>query len=277
MVSAVSLAGSGVASDFFEHKVYFEKTDFELHVFKIKGEEKGNTLMIIGGIQGDEPGGYISADLYADIRLKKGNIIVVPRANLISILANKRQINQDMNRRFDKLSEENIYEDKIVSVLKALMQESDLLLNLHEGSGFFNPKYIDRMNNPYRFGQSIIADADSFKSPRCNCELKLREMAERVIEKVNPKIRDEKLKFRFNNHNTFSKKTIHPEQRKSATYYALSVIGIPAFGVEASKSIRDLSTKVYMHSMVINAFMKEMDIEFATPSIELVEPSLKYI
>ena len=42
--------------------------------------------MLIGGIQGNEPGGFLSADLYADMSLEKGNLIVVPRANFNSII-----------------------------------------------------------------------------------------------------------------------------------------------------------------------------------------------
>ena len=38
-------------------------------------------MLIIGGIQGDEPGGFLSADSYADIKLDKGNLIVIPRTN----------------------------------------------------------------------------------------------------------------------------------------------------------------------------------------------------
>jgi hypothetical protein len=263
-------------SDQVEHKVHFEKTDFELHVFKIKGRLPGRTLMIIGGIQGNEPGGYISADKYADIRLKKGNIIVVPRANFLSILRNRRQINEDMNRRFSQ-SKIKIEEDKVVSVLKDLMHESDFLLNLHEGSGFYNPKYIDSMNNPKRYGQSIIADTDVFFSKRCNCELRLKEMAERVIKKVNLDIDREQYKFRFNNHNTASAESLHQEQRKSATYYALYHAGIPAFGIETSKSIKDLELKVWMHSQIINAFIEEIGIEFESPAVDVKKPRLEYL
>ena len=55
--------------------------------------------MLIGGIQGNEPGGFLSADLYADMSLEKGNLIVVPRANFYSILLNKRGPHGDMNRK----------------------------------------------------------------------------------------------------------------------------------------------------------------------------------
>ena len=53
------------------HEVYFKDTEYELNIYKVYGAEKGKTLMIVGGIQGDEPGGYLSADLYADMALRK--------------------------------------------------------------------------------------------------------------------------------------------------------------------------------------------------------------
>ena len=260
----------------FEHKVYFEKTDYELHVFKINGKIPGPTLMIIGGIQGDEPGGYVSADMYADVRLKKGNLIVVPRANFMSIIKEVRLVNSDMNRRFSK-KEEYIYEDKIVNILRNLMAESDFLLNLHEGSGFYNPVYVDDMRNPKRYGQCIIADAKVLYSSKYKKELRLKDMAEKVIREVNSNLDNPKYSFKFNDHNTASKNTIHLEQRQSATYYALYTLGIPAFGVEVSKSIHDLELKVSMISAIINAFMVELGITLENPSINVSPPILKYM
>ncbi|MBF0529637.1 MAG: hypothetical protein HQK55_10275, partial [Deltaproteobacteria bacterium] len=52
-----------------EHTTYFRDTPYELNVYKIRGRKDGPTMMIIGGIQGDEPGGFLSADLYTDMAL----------------------------------------------------------------------------------------------------------------------------------------------------------------------------------------------------------------
>jgi len=73
-----------------QHLVYFADTPNELNVYRVFGARDGKTLMLIGGIQGDEPGGFLSADLYADIALQQGNLIVVPRANFYSIMLNNR-------------------------------------------------------------------------------------------------------------------------------------------------------------------------------------------
>ncbi|MBI5327425.1 MAG: succinylglutamate desuccinylase/aspartoacylase family protein [Deltaproteobacteria bacterium] len=260
-----------------EHEVYFKDTPYELNVYKIYGTEKGNTLMIIGGIQGDEPGGYLSADLYADMALRKGNLIVVPRANFLSIIKHKRAINWDMNRRFAPINNKNYYEDKIVEILKDLMAQSDYLLNLHEGSGFFLENWESDLKNPMRFGQSIIADADIYYSKEKGADVLLGDTARKIAGRVNEMIDNKQHHFRFNNHRTFEKNTGHPEQKRSATFYALSTYGIPAFGIEISKEIKDIETKVRMQTMVINSFMNEFGIISENPKVALVSPKLKYL
>ena len=141
-------------------RVYFKGTDAELEVHFINGEVSGSTLLLLGGIQGDEPGGYLAADLYADISLKKGNIIVVPRANFPSIVGNSRGVAGDMNRKFAGRIMASDRDAAVVGVIKELMNESDFFLNLHDGSGFFSPVWESTLRNPMRFGQSIIADAE---------------------------------------------------------------------------------------------------------------------
>jgi len=268
-------AGTGLCRT--EHEVHFENTEYELNIYKIYGAENGKTMMIIGGIQGDEPGGYLSADLYADMALRRGKLIVVPRANFFSIIEHKRAINRDMNRRFTPVNSKEFYEDKIVEILKGLIAKSDYLLNLHEGSGFFSEEWESDLKNPMRFGQSIIADADVYHSNEKGIELRLGDTAKKVADDVNKKIDNQLYHFRFNNHRTFEKDSSHPEQRKSATFYALSTHGIPAFGVETSKQIKDLETKVRLQSMVINAFMDEFGIIPENPKVALDTPRLKYL
>ncbi len=255
--------------------VYFEGTDHELHVYRSSGREPGKTLMLIGGIQGDEPGGFLSADLYADFSLLKGNLIVVPRANFQSIVLNRRQVNDDMNRKFGDDRKDN-YETKVVGILKTLIAESDLLLNLHDGSGFFSEKWEGPDRNPLRYGQSIIADCEVYQASRQGKPLWLGRMAREVVDKINSQISDRTRHFHFNNHRTGEKDSQHKEQRNSATYYALHTCGIPAFGIETSKSL-SLEEQVRQHNLAINVFMEQMDIRPETPGIRLDPPELRYL
>ncbi|HKZ46675.1 MAG TPA: M14/M99 family metallopeptidase [Thermodesulfobacteriota bacterium] len=271
----IFLAGNGFCKTL--HEVYFKDTEYELNIYKVYGAEKGKTLMIVGGIQGDEPGGYLSADLYADMALHKGNLIVVPRANFFSIIEHKRAINWDMNRRFAVANSKEYYEDKIVEILKGLMSQSDFFLNLHEGSGFFRESYESGLKNPMRFGQSIIADADIYYSKEKGANISLGDIAKKIADHVNKIIDNQQYHFRFNNHRTFEKSTQHAEQRKSASFHALSTYGIPAFGIETSKEIKDIETKVRMQTMVINVFMDEFGIIPENPRVALDPPRLKYV
>lgn len=262
------------------HTVFFEGEENELHVYRIIGNTPGKTLLIIGGIQGDEPGGFLAADFYADFSLRSGNLIVVPRANFPSILKNERQINQDMNRKFldDQagVASRSTYETRVVGVLKKLICESDCFLNLHEGSGIFSERWISDMRNPKRYGQSIIADDEVLEPARDGSAVDLAAMAGLVIEKINDNIHNEKFHFHFNNHRTRHSDSLHKEQRRSATYYALNVCKIPAFGVESAKSL-GLEEKVRQQIYAINGFMDILGIVPETPGIDLKKPEMQYM
>lgn len=257
------------------HTVYFEDSDHELSVYRIYGKKKGKTLMIVGGIQGDEPGGHLSADLYADFSLSEGNLIVVPRANFLSIVLKQRQINEDMNRKFAESGRSN-YETKIVGILKKLIGESDCFLNLHDGSGFFSEKWESPQKNPKRYGQSIIADTDVYENKKTGHTVDLGDMARRAAKHINQRIENPNHHFKFNNHKTKLTSSLHKEQRKSATYYALYQCGIPAFGIETSKSL-PLRLKIHHHNLAINAFMDDLGIVAETPAIKLAPPKLEYL
>ena len=271
----VGLAAGPAQRPGHEHQVYFADTSNELNVYRVFGARDGKTLMLIGGIQGDEPGGFLSADLYADISLQQGNLIVVPRANFYSIMLNHRGPDGDMNRQFgDPVTAQR--HKQIVEVLKSLMAQSDMLLNLHDGSGFYRTRWEGPQANPKRYGQSVIADTDRYRLPDGRT-IDLEQMAQRVLTRVNTQIDDPSHKLLFNNHRTASQDSHHKEQRLSATFYALTRLHIPAFGVETSKSLPSEALKIRHHNLVINAFMEELGIIPETPGSNLPQPQLKYL
>ena len=269
LVGTKSFAGQKI------HTVFFEGEENELHVYRNIGSVPGKTLLIIGGIQGDEPGGFLAADFYVDVMLEKGNIIVVPRANFPSILKMERKINQDMNRKFsdDKIFN---YETRVVNVLKKLICESDCFLNLHEGSGIYSDKWENKWKNPKRYGQSIITDNAVLEKEDPKDNIDLEEMAKKVIDKINLHIKNKKYLFHYNNHRTNHPKSIHKEQLGSATYFAYHACKIPAFGIESAKFL-PLEQKVRQHIYAINGFMQILDIIPQTPGIDLKKPQMQYM
>lgn len=254
------------------HEVYFEGTNYELHIYRINGRSDGNTMLIIGGIQGDEPGGFLSADLYSDLALEKGNLIVVPRANLKSVILFNRGADGDMNRLF-KGEKGGDIAGKVVEKLEGLINESDILLNLHDGWGFHRPTYIDKTRNPNRFGQSIIIDGETF-SCSDNSSVKLGEMARNVLTEVNAKIENKDLHLHLFNTKTGDVDSPFKDMLKTATWYALTNACIPAFGVEGSKNVKSIEQNVLYHNYVVNEFMKEMEIIPEQPRVMIVKPEM---
>ncbi len=274
MAAGLALAASGQSGR--QHFIYWAGTPQEMHVYKIFGRYDGPTVMIIGGIQGDEPGGYLSADAYADLTAKRGNLIVVPRANFKSIVMSHRGPNGDMNRKFSG-DLGNDPDRTIVESLKSLMAESDLVLNLHDGSGYYRPTWESEMANPNRYGQCIIADAEVYTHPQSGRILPLADYARDVVDRVNQDIDDPLHKFHFFNTRTDEPDSWHKEQRGSVTYYCMTQLGIPAFGVETSKQLPSLELKVHQHNLAVNAFLEVFGMELEQSRLNLEPASINHL
>jgi predicted deacylase len=71
------------------------------HLIKKDSQVEAPTLLIVGGIHGNEPGGFFAPAILAQYyRATKGSFWIVPNLNQPSIQAQSRGINGDMNRKF---------------------------------------------------------------------------------------------------------------------------------------------------------------------------------
>jgi hypothetical protein len=241
----------------FKLETFFRGSDQEVEVYRLFGREKGPTVLIFAGIHGDESGGYLTAERYIGLKLARGNMILVPRLNLYAILTGKRTglSGGDMNRKFESSEEKSDPDGKVVRLAKSLMDEADIILNLHQGYGFYSPVWIDRNRNPVRWGQSNVIDVSSFDLPDGK-RLDLERFARDVAGTLNSKIRDKRYHFHVNNTNTLSKRSLHQEQRKSLTFYALAWKHKMAFGVEATKNC-SLPQSVSYLTLAVNGMLQK--------------------
>lgn len=242
------------------------KLDFTLH--KLESGVPGPTLLVIGGIQGDEPGGFTAASLLVtDYKITKGNVWIVPNLNFLSIIKRSRGVHGDMNRKFLKLSKKDPeYEavEKIKSII--LNDQVDIILNLHDGSGFYKPVYVNKWHNPRRWGQSIIIDQATIDAPRYS---NLDEIAARVTKLMNANIKNKKYHYYVKDTNT---RNGNIEMEKTLTYFAIRN-GKSAFGVEASKRFLTHQRAMY-HLMAVEAMMKDLGIQFKR-KLKLTKAALK--
>ena len=227
---------------------------FSLH--KIESKVPGPTLLVIGGIQGDEPGGFTAASmLVTDYKIEKGNVWVVPNLNFESIIRRSRGIHGDMNRKFKTLSKKDPEFDEVQKIKKIILSnEVDVVLNLHDGSGFYKKTYINKMHNPNRWGQSIIIDQENLDAPEFG---NLSEIANNVQKHINNALKNKKKFFYVKNTET-QKGDV--EMEKSLTYFSIKN-NRPAFAVEASKSFLT-HERTFYHLLAVEGFMKELGIQY---------------
>ncbi len=240
--------------------------DFSLH--KNQGLQPGPTLLVIGGIQGDEPGGFNAAALLAThYRVDSGKLWVVPNLNFSSIIKRTRGLHGDMNRKFAKLpkSDPEYHQvERIKSIIQA--PEVDLVFNLHDGSGFYHPDYVDPQRNPDRWGQSCIIDQSELTEQRFG---NLEELTRTTVKRVNQRIFSPEHYFQLKNTQTASTDT---DMKQSLTYFAVRQQK-PAFGIEASKNF-STHMRAYYHLLAMEAYMEQVGLRF-TRDFELTPGGVK--
>jgi hypothetical protein len=209
--------------------------------FHKKGRDK--RVLIIGGIHGNEMGAYKAADLLVDMDIK-ADVLIIPRSNFTSILANVRGYNGDMNRKFDYITKKDPDFYYVELLKEAILDfKPDLLISMHDGYGFSS-------KSARAWGQSVVIDEIKYK----NFEL-LKE-AKFIKKNANKYL---KWPISIINTKTFSG-IQHKEQKKALTGWCLKH-NIKAFCIEASKQLPSLKDKVYTHLVMIREFFRLYDIK----------------
>jgi hypothetical protein len=140
-----------------------------LEAFTFVGNKQGPKILIVGGTHGNEPSG--SEALHElkrniennSINIKKGTLIIIPDVNYCGLKCGIRWnpgnlLHPDINRSYPSGSSSN-EECKchITQKIKELVDNSDFVLDLHEGYDFYhiNPKSIGSTISPGPSGLSL--------------------------------------------------------------------------------------------------------------------------
>ena len=243
-----------------------------VQLIKKENNDSNTTLLVIGGIHGNEPGGYFAASILAThYKITSKNLWIVPNLNKQSIQKDKRGIYGDMNRKFSYIKKD----DKDLAIIKEikkiiLEKKVSLVLNLHDGHGFYRKKNQGAIFNPNAWGQTCVID---------QCDLNqnqpfgnLNTIALDVKKQMNKKLLKEHHSFDVRNTNT---KFEDEAMQLSLTYFAVTN-NKPAFAIESSKNLSSLSQKVFYQLLAIEEFMNIMHIGYSR-DFELNEKNLSQI
>lgn len=235
-----------------------------------KGSDKAPVLLVIGGIHGNEPGSYFATALLSQYyTIKKGNLWIIPDLNRESIQHDNRGINGDMNRKFADIAPKDP-DSTIVQDVQNIITDSQvgLILNLHDGHGFYRKEYENTIFNPGAWGQTCVIDQGTLNTvqPYGN----LDEIASKVRTEINDGLIENHHLFDVRNTNT---RFDDEEMKHSLTYFAVTH-NKPAFAIETSKNLPTLHHKVFYQLRAIECYMKLMGIEFER-SFELNPKSIQ--
>lgn len=229
--------------------------DFSFHRL---GPGGGNTLLVVGGIQGDEPGGFSAASLLVTgYTITSGQVWVVPNLNFPSIVKRSRgSATGDMNRKFAYVNPKDPDYPAVMSIQEIIRApEVDVILNLHDGSGFYRPRHEGPMHNPNRWGQCVIIDQENLDASGSFSQLE--QMALAAVRDANKGLlKDE---HRYHLRNTETRKG-DKEMEKTLSYFAVRH-GKSAFGIEASKNFTT-EFRAYYHVRILESFMRQLGIRF---------------
>lgn len=138
-------AGSAVGNDGGEETpgvqvetyVIGQAQDWETTYYVVDSGTDGPTVMVVGGIHGDEPAVILASDRLVESvgDISAGRVILLPKANTAAIAAKKRLVGVDLNRAFPRGEGETV-EAPLAAAIWQLAQEyqPDWLIDLHDES-----------------------------------------------------------------------------------------------------------------------------------------------
>lgn len=213
-------------------------------------------ILLIGGIQGDEPGGFNALNLFLQhYKILSGEVWVIPNLNAHSILQNHRGIYGDMNRKFKTLKSSDP-EYPIIEQLKQIILDDkiDFVFHLHDGSGFYRETFISNMLNPNRWGNCSIIDQEKLQGAKYG---DLLHYSQNIVKHINKQALKDLHLYRVRNTHTAKK---DKEMEKSLTFFAVrNKKG--AMANEASKNL-PVNERVYYHLLAIEGILEAIGVKF---------------
>jgi predicted deacylase len=162
-------------------------TRFSTACYLVDSGQPGPTVLIVGGVHGNEPAGALAAEEIRHWQIQNGKLIVIPRANVTGLAANKRRITgletnlSDLNRDYPRAKQpDNEARGDLAQAIWKIATDNkpDWVLDLHEGYDF-------HQLNEKSVGSSIIC------FPLTNAQITANEM----LAAVNETITNAQLKF----------------------------------------------------------------------------------
>jgi predicted deacylase len=215
---------------------YFYKWAIDIDVYTINSFNPGPTIFMIAGTHGNEPAGKNSLNklIESNIKLKRGNLIIIPEANKSGGLLYLRWlvhnwINPDLNRNYTDNGKDEISKNIIEYVKK-----SDFIVDFHEGWGY-------RIKNPKSMGSTLSFTTEKSKF-----------LANNIIKEINKTIKEDDKKFTLNKNEDNLLTLRNYAKRKNKDYILVETTG--------QSNIQKMETRLEQNEIIINSILLDFDM-----------------
>ncbi len=219
---------------------------WETPIYVNDSGHEGPTVMVLGGIHGNEPAGAASADQIRHWPIISGKLVVIPRVNRAALREKIRYVpeaasdERDLNRNFPSPSIADNPRGEIAKELWdfVVKQDPDWLFDLHEGYQF-NISHQPSEGKAKSVGSTIIFDQ----------EQKIDRMVERMFASVNGLVTDPKRKFLLLKRGPI---------KTSLAAAAIDVLGKKAMILETTHQYQRLPVRTRQHREMMSVALREI-------------------
>lgn len=221
---------------------------YETPYYALVGKEKGPTMILDGGIHGDEIASFMCCDsILHYINIIRGTLIIIPRVNIQACRQNVRELNIDFNHAFPGNLQSDVYEFRLAYEFMWLVDsvKPDLIVNLHEA----HTKYDNnsKFDSDKAYGQIVISCLQPFE-----------QFMLTSIDNMNKKIPSPEVQF-------------HPHYYSFREYSSLdnfvSKFQISSYTIETWRGF-DIDTRVKAQIIASLQFMTELGIRYEYPEVK---------
>ncbi len=133
-------------------------TPWQTKCFVQRAATAGPTVLVVGGVHGNEPAGAVAANQIRHWPITRGKLIVIPRANVVALAAASRYLrgvdasSRNLNRNFPRADRRESPRGELATAIWDLVEQyrPDWVIDLHEGYDF-------NSQNAKSVGSTIIA------------------------------------------------------------------------------------------------------------------------
>lgn len=201
-----------------------------------EGEKPGPTVIVVGGMHGDEPAGARAAAAIARWPIARGKLVAIPRANEAALKARRRLTPEGEERNLNRNFPQAAGQEPKCELSRAIWQfvaelKPDWLLDLHESRG-------TRQQEKSSVGSTIIHDG----------KRATRARAVAMLEAVNATVEDAGRKFVL----------LRSPVAGGIARAAADLLGTHAMILETTSAKQPLELRVRQHQLMARQLLDDL-------------------